>query len=143
MHVELERAIPRLQSPEQLFAHGRRVEDCRSDVSLRTRGGFVNVVQHHHFTVGPLHHPGVSDVSIGAVIAQTHADIGNLEEAEVWYRRILRLSPYEPDATAGLALILAEAGDLRQALTLCRNLQAAGSGHPACDELLENAATIP
>lgn len=87
--------------------------------------------------IGPWH------ASLGVVIGKLHEKMGNPEEAEVWYRRILRLSPYEPEATARLAMILAAAGDLREALSLCRKLQAVGSGHALCDELLARSASTP
>ena len=87
--------------------------------------------------IGPWHAP------LGVDIGRLYEETGNPEEAEVWYRRILRLSPYEPEATARLAMILAAAGDLREALALCRKLQAAGSGHALCDELLAGSASTP
>jgi DNA-binding winged helix-turn-helix (wHTH) protein/tetratricopeptide (TPR) repeat protein len=87
--------------------------------------------------VGPWH------ASIGVAIGELHEEMGNPEDAEIWYRRILRLSPYEPEATARLATILAAAGDLREAVSLCRNLQAVGSAHERCDELLAGSASIP
>ena len=87
--------------------------------------------------IGPWH------ASLGVIIGKTHETMGNLQEAEAWYRRILRLSPYDPEATARLAQILAASGDLREALSLCRNLVAVGSSHEACDELLARSATNP
>ncbi len=87
--------------------------------------------------IGPWHAP------LGATIARMYREQGDFQAAEVWYRRILRLSPYEPEATGGLAQILARSGDLRAALSLCRNLSAAGSGHITCDELLANSVATP
>ena len=87
--------------------------------------------------IGPWHAP------LGVTIGRLHEQLGNLDEAEVWYRRILRLSPYEPEAPARLATILAASGDLREALALCRNLQAAGASHEYCDELLAGSAGNP
>ena len=87
--------------------------------------------------IGPWH------ASLGVVIGRTYEEMGSPEDAEIWYRRILRLSPYEPEATARLANILAASGDLREAMALCRNLQAVGSGHESCDELLSGSATLP
>jgi Flp pilus assembly protein TadD len=87
--------------------------------------------------IGPWH------ASIGVVIGETHEELGNPEDAEIWYRRVLRLSPYDPDATARLAGILAAAGDLREAMSLCRNLKAVGSAHERCDALLAGSETIP
>jgi Flp pilus assembly protein TadD len=87
--------------------------------------------------IGPWHAP------LGVVIGKLHENAGDLQGAEAWYRRILRLSPYDPQATARLALILAAAGDLREAQSLCRNLIAAGSRHAACDEMLARSAVGP
>ncbi|MEM9056221.1 MAG: hypothetical protein AAGD86_02015, partial [Pseudomonadota bacterium] len=87
--------------------------------------------------IGPWHAP------LGVHIGDTHEALGGIQEAEVWYRRVLRLSPYDPAATAGLAQILATSGDLRQALSLCRNLVAVGAHHDACDELLAKSAANP
>ncbi len=87
--------------------------------------------------VGPWHAP------LGVVIGEAYEDMGQAQEAEIWYRRILLLSPYQPDATAHLAEILAASGDLREALVLCRNLLAAGSSHETCDELLDQTAGAP
>lgn len=83
--------------------------------------------------IGPWHAP------LGVIVAQLETARGNRQGAEVWYRRILRLSPYQPDATAGLAQILAGTGDLREALSLCRNLMAVGSRHANCDELISKS----
>ena len=47
------------------------------------------------------------------------------------------------DKLARTALILAAAGDLREAQSLCRNLIAAGSRHAACDEMLARSAVGP
>ncbi|MFK8029104.1 MAG: winged helix-turn-helix domain-containing protein [Gammaproteobacteria bacterium] len=87
--------------------------------------------------IGPWHAP------TGVLIARLHTEQGDLQDAEVWYRRILRLSPYQPEATAGLAHILAASGDLRDALSLCRNLYAAGSAHKSCEELLAKSTASP
>ncbi|MEL7448933.1 MAG: tetratricopeptide repeat protein [Pseudomonadota bacterium] len=87
--------------------------------------------------VGPWHAP------LGNHIAGMHNAMGNLQEAEAWYRRILRLSPYDAAATGGLAQILAASGDLRQALSLCRNLVTVGSSDETCDVLLAKSATSP
>jgi DNA-binding winged helix-turn-helix (wHTH) protein/Flp pilus assembly protein TadD len=87
--------------------------------------------------IGPWH------ASLGVTVGETHEELGNPEDAEIWYRRVLRLSPYDPDATARLAGVLAAAGDLREAMSLCRNLKAVGSAHERCDALLAGSATIP
>lgn len=87
--------------------------------------------------IGPWH------ASLGVAIGETYEELGNPEDAEIWYRRVLRLSPYDPEATARLAGILARAGDLREAMALCRNLEAAGSAHARCDALLAGSATLP
>lgn len=43
--------------------------------------------------------------------------------AEAWYRRVLALSPLQPDAMRGLAGVLAEGGDAAAAERLCRELE--------------------
>ncbi len=87
--------------------------------------------------VGPWHAP------VGVTIAQFHEENGSRDEAEIWYRRVLRLSPYDPNATAGLAQLLASSGDLRAALSLCRNLNAAGASHETCESLLMRDSPAP
>lgn len=85
--------------------------------------------------IGPWHAP------LGVSIAELYQELGDLQESEIWYRRILRLSPYDPEATAGLARILAESGDLRGALALCRNLETTGAFQQDCKKLLSQSVT--
>ncbi len=59
---------------------------------------------------------------IGRLIGNKHAAAGRLEDAEIWYRRVLEHSPYHVSTTIALAKLLHAAGDRQKAAELCRNL---------------------
>lgn len=60
---------------------------------------------------------------IGTNIAHRYQELGELEQAERWYRRVLEIAPLHVDATLGLAEVLALSGDQAQATQLCNNLR--------------------
>lgn len=59
---------------------------------------------------------------IGRLIGNKHAAAGRLEDAEIWYRRVLEHSPYHVTTTIDLAKLLHAAGDRQKAAELCRSL---------------------
>lgn len=72
--------------------------------------------------------------ALGVLIANRHRTRGDLSQAEAWYRRVLTLSPLHPEATSGLATVLATGGDHAAAELLCRQLaQRLGAG-AGCNE---------
>ncbi len=60
---------------------------------------------------------------MGTLIARLHLQQTDLGEAEIWYRRVLRISPLDKEASIGLAAILRVNGDKVQADMICRELQ--------------------
>lgn len=58
----------------------------------------------------------------GVLVARRHQARGDAGTAEAWYRRVLALSPLHPDATRGLAGLLAAGGDMAAADRLCSEL---------------------
>jgi DNA-binding winged helix-turn-helix (wHTH) protein/Tfp pilus assembly protein PilF len=61
--------------------------------------------------------------ALGVLVADRHRARGDLPRAEAWYRRVLAISPLQPEATRKLATLLAHAGDAAAAERLCRELQ--------------------
>lgn len=68
--------------------------------------------------VGPWH------AELGVEIGLLQERLGNPAAAEAWYRRVLTMSPLEPEATARLAHILETTGDQASARELCTRLAA-------------------
>lgn len=66
--------------------------------------------------IGPWH------AALGVVIAQSYEEFDQPQEAEIWYRRVLVFSPFEPIATARLANLIAAHGDMAEARRLCMTL---------------------
>lgn len=66
---------------------------------------------------------GAWHASLGVLVAGRHRARGDATAAEAWYRRVLALSPLQPDAMRGLAGVLAEGGDAAAAERLCRELE--------------------
>ncbi len=88
----------------------------------------VYVTKPHH--VGPWH------AALGVVIGEGYEALGQIQEAEIWYRRILVRAPFEPEATVRLAHIVADAGDKTEADRLCRTLIARIGAQPECTTLI-------
>lgn len=68
-------------------------------------------------------HIGPWQPSVGVLVAQLHYQTGNLFAAESWYRKVLELAPFEPQATKELAALLRQQGDELEANRLCETLQ--------------------
>lgn len=62
---------------------------------------------------------------VGLSVARHKLEAGALEEAELWYRRVLTLDPLNAEAVRGLSGILAASGDGAEASALCADLQQA------------------
>jgi transcriptional activator of cad operon len=65
--------------------------------------------------------------AVGLSVARAKQEAGALEEAELWYRRVLNLDPLNGEAVRGLSGLLREAGDADEADALCDAL-ARGTG---------------
>ena len=65
--------------------------------------------------------------AVGLSVARAKREAGALEEAELWYRRVLSLDPLNGEAVRGLSGLLREAGDADEADALCDAL-ARGTG---------------
>jgi len=52
-------------------------------------------------------------------VAQLHQQLGRNREAENWFRTVLKLSPFERDATLGLAKLLIQTNRIGSAEQLC------------------------
>lgn len=65
---------------------------------------------------------GPWQAALGVLVGKKKEQVGAPQEAELWYRRTLEISPYEPEATSRLAALLREAGDVAQANRLCSTL---------------------
>lgn len=57
--------------------------------------------------------------AVGLSVARAKREAGALEEAELWYRRVLNLDPLNGEAVRGLSGLLREAGDADEADALC------------------------
>ena len=65
---------------------------------------------------------GAWQVPFGVMIGQMHEELSHPADAELWYRRVLGLVPYEPEATVRLARLLAASGQSQEAMSLCQAL---------------------
>lgn len=65
--------------------------------------------------------------AVGLSVARAKQETVALEEAELWYRRVLNLDPLNGEAVRGLSGLLREAGDADEADALCDAL-ARGTG---------------
>lgn len=72
---------------------------------------------------------------LGVLIAERYADAGQVEQAEAWYRRVLRTSPMQAEATSRLALLLNARGDEREAAQLCADLVRRSGPNEICARL--------
>lgn len=66
---------------------------------------------------------GAWHASLGVLVADRHRARGDASKAEAWYRRVLAISPLQPEATRGLAGVLAQGGDAAAAERLCSELE--------------------
>ena len=57
---------------------------------------------------------------MGALIAEKHQQLNQLQQAESWYRHVLSFAPFNLRATRGLANLLNQAGDGDAASRLCQ-----------------------
>ena len=71
---------------------------------------------------------------LGVVIAQRHAEAGNAPEAEHWFRGVLALTPFDPEATRGLAGLLKRSGAVVEAESICRQLEQKSGGAERCED---------
>ncbi|WP_138510283.1 winged helix-turn-helix domain-containing protein [Maricaulis alexandrii] len=62
---------------------------------------------------------------VGLSVARHKLEAGALEEAELWYRRVLTLDPLNAEAVRGLSGILSASGDAAEATALCADLEQA------------------
>ena len=68
----------------------------------------------------------------GAHIADKYLSLNKVQEAEIWYRKVLSFAPFNSNATKGLVAILKQTGDDSAAQRLCLEyLQRIGN--PICD----------
>ncbi len=63
--------------------------------------------------------------SVGLTVARHKLDAGAMQEAELWYRRVLTLDPLNAEAVRGLSGLLAASGDTAEAASLCADLEQA------------------
>ena len=62
---------------------------------------------------------GLWRAPLGVLIAETGLAAGRIDDSEAWYRRVLADEPFYPDATEGLASVLAQTGRAGEAAALC------------------------
>ncbi len=75
---------------------------------------------------------GPWQAALGVVIGDRYEALSQTEDAEIWYRQVLDLSPLEPEATARLAALLRRSGDAAQASRLCRALLEKVGAYDGC-----------
>lgn len=68
----------------------------------------------------------------GVLIGDRYARIGAADDAEAWYRRVLSQTPFQPDATNGLATLLMRSGNQAEAARLCQDLQDRTGAKASC-----------
>ncbi|MGB0514806.1 MAG: tetratricopeptide repeat protein [Wenzhouxiangellaceae bacterium] len=59
---------------------------------------------------------------LGVLLGELYKAEGQPERAEQWFRRVLETQPWHGDATLGLAYLLRERGETREAESLCGEL---------------------
>lgn len=77
-------------------------------------------------------HIGPWQPAVGVTVAQLHQQQGQLEQSETWYRRVLKLSPLEREATKGLASVLTLTGQVASAKQLCDSYREQLEELPGC-----------
>ena len=82
---------------------------------------------------------GLWHAKLGAEIGARHLASGDLQAAEFWHRRVLKLAPLEPSA-AGLARVLKASGDAQEGRRLCADLIARIGNDNACGRFLAEEA---
>lgn len=73
-------------------------------------------------------HPWYADMA--ALIGDKYRQLDRSDDAEVWYRRTLRIAPFNYAATRGLATILENSGDTQQARQMCQTYKQRIGGDP-------------
>ncbi len=71
---------------------------------------------------------------VGALIGERRVAMGDVTQAELWFRRVLERTPLHERSVVGLARLLKQSGDAEGAARLCSEL-AARSASGACDQL--------
>ena len=69
---------------------------------------------------------------LGTSIADLKLQKSELGDAEIWFRRVLSISPLDKEASIGLAAILRVNGDAVQADAICRELEGRLGKVPEC-----------
>lgn len=77
---------------------------------------------------------GPWQAALGVAIGEGHEALGAPHEAEIWYRRVLVQTPFEPEATVRLAGLLKSAGDAAEANRLCAALTEKIGAFEGCGE---------
>ena len=75
-------------------------------------------------------------VEMGVAIGDRHEADGRVEDAEIWYRRVLGFEPLHPTATCALARRLERSGDVATAERLREELSARLGEATGCSKLL-------
>lgn len=60
---------------------------------------------------------------LGNLIGERYATLEQYEEAEIWFRHVLSLSPYHPEATQNLIQMILKGGDKEAARLLCEEYE--------------------
>lgn len=81
---------------------------------------------------------GPWQAALGVLIGKLREEEGALQEAEIWYRRVLGIAPLQVEGTTRLASLLIANGDREQALSLCRNLVAKVGDANSCAAILQH-----
>ncbi len=76
---------------------------------------------------------------LGVLVAERHAQQGDMAGAETWYDRVLDQAPYDPVAVSGLAQVYVQTGRGAKARILCADLAARLDAPPTCRRLLSRA----
>jgi len=77
-------------------------------------------------------HIGPWQPAVGVTVAELHQQQGRLEQSEKWYRKVLKLSPLEREATKGLASVLTLRGQAAMAKQLCDRYREQFEELPGC-----------
>ncbi|MEM7360182.1 MAG: tetratricopeptide repeat protein [Pseudomonadota bacterium] len=83
-------------------------------------------------------HIGPWQPSVGIHVGNLYEQAGDPNQAEFWYRKVLDLAPFEPQATTQLVRLLLARGDRVEAKTLCDGLSTNVVSVPDCQAAMEN-----